>query len=80
VIDWLTCDWLAVYQRMRAGLARNAWSPDCDCGNPPAAHHHSLCSITPIYAQMFAEFGNPDMTMPMLMARATVTRTRAAHR
>lgn len=42
---------------------RNAWDDDCDCGRPPEGLHHSLCSVSPIYAAMCEEFGIPRIDL-----------------
>lgn len=66
--DPLTSHWGNVW-RYRRGIADkrgyNAWDDDCDCGRPTMAHHHSLCSVSPIYANMCSEFGIPRMDVPM---------------
>jgi hypothetical protein len=34
-------------------------SPGCDCGRQPGEHHRDQCGISPIYAQTFADTGQP---------------------
>jgi hypothetical protein len=51
-LDPLTSDWWDA-----------SFRGDCDCGHPPGAQHHVLCSVTPIYSDMCEEFGLPTIDM-----------------
>lgn len=64
-IDPLTSDRSLIRRYRRRNSESNAWDDDCDCGNPPSAQHHSLCSVSPIYAELVGEFGIPRMDVAL---------------
>lgn len=64
-VDPLTSDIFIVLRYRRRNFESNAWDDDCDCGRPEGAHHHSLCRVSPVYAEMCSEFGIPRIDMPL---------------